>query len=74
MPTLNEQRRVRLGLEALRNGLRPSADHGRNLPGVSTAGVKEILAREASRPLRGPAADLEHDSLFGDARLQRGLF
>lgn len=68
MTSLRQQRRVRLDYETLRN------DVARALPGVAPASTKEILEREAERPLRGSNAELSHASLFGDGHKQKELF
>jgi len=45
------------------------------LPGVTGPTLKDILQREAERPMRAeaPQRELRHDSLFGDSHQQKGL-
>ena len=45
-----------------------------SLPGVAAAKARDILQREADRPLRGGSADMQHNGLFGDAHKQLDLF
>lgn len=44
------------------------------LPTIQRERLKDVLQREAARPMRGGAADLQHDGLFGDGRRQKELF
>ena len=44
------------------------------LPGVKAASMKEVLEREAQRPLYGQDKPLGADSLFGDGFKQKELF
>jgi len=44
------------------------------LPGVEPPKLRDILAVEATKPLRGGDRDLADDSLWGERRLQIELF
>lgn len=44
------------------------------MPGVAPTTTRDILAAEASAPMRGGNAELPHKSLFGDAHKQNDLF
>jgi hypothetical protein len=46
----------------------------KNLAGVAPASVREILEREASRPMRGNARELGESSLFGEGFKQQSMF
>ena len=44
------------------------------LPVVGLADARQVLQHEADKPMRGAAAELQHDGLFGDAYLQVEMF
>jgi hypothetical protein len=70
MPRTNTraaERRVRLGLKRLK------LDMAR-LPTIPGETIRDVLAAESAKPMRGGARDLQHDGLFGDGHLQRDLF
>lgn len=46
----------------------------RTAPGIEPVQVRDVLAAEAAKPLRGGAADLQHNGLFGDSHKQTSLF
>ena len=69
------ERNGRLGREVAMNSLERGGELANlQLAGVEAVGVRQILDREAARPLRGGDRELDHDSLFGDAHLQTDLF
>ena len=67
MATLKRQRIDRLAFETAANA-RPQ------IPGAAPATTRQILDREAARPLRGGNNELTHDSLWGDAHKQLRMF
>ena len=62
-----KQRNISLGFRLLQ------ADLAR-LPGVERESVKDVLAAEAAKPLRGGNRELDSNSLFGDGHRQTDLF
>ena len=60
---------------AARLRIEADRDAEAHLPGVDAARLRDMLQKEADRPLSvGPNRDLAHASLFGDAHKQRELF
>ena len=67
MASLKRQRIGRLAFEAAASA-RPQ------LPSAAPATTRQILDREAARPLRGGNNELGYSSLFGGSHLQKELF
>lgn len=67
MATLKRQRLDRLRFETAASA-RPQ------IPGAVPATTRQILDREAGRPLRGGGRDFTEDSLWGIGREQQELF
>ena len=61
------ERRARLMLARLKLAAEP-------LPGIEAERLREVLAAEAARPMRGGCAPPTNNSLFGDGHRQRELF
>lgn len=44
------------------------------MDGFAAPTLRQIIESEALAPMRGGAADMRHDSLFGDSHKQKELF
>lgn len=60
-------RRARLMLKRISIAMEP-------LPEIQAEKIRDVLAAEAARPMRGGQMDLQHCGLFGDGHWQKDLF
>lgn len=75
--TRRTERAARLSRELAMNSQEvwwPDELANQQLAGVEPSTLKQILDREAARPMRGGDAELGYDSLFGDSHKQPSLF
>lgn len=59
-------------LQAIAERIRLAAEP--TVTGIAPQTPRAILQREADRAIAGGTRDMAHDSLFGDAHLQKELF